>query len=254
MSMHIERYGQGEEVLFIHGSGWNTHMWYKQRDYLKSLMEVILVDLPGHGESPGDGCDSIEKYRDTVYGMIRELHIGRCYIAGHSMGGAIALSLSLAYPDIIKGIILIGTGARLRVLRQILEGVVNDKENTVTNISGFAFSKKTSSVLKDQAINEMMKCSGEVIYKDFSACNRFDVMDTVNSIRVPALIICGNDDTLTLQKYSLYLHEKINASRLTIIDDAGHMVMMEKPTEVNRAIEEFVKNNSRDAIKPIHQV
>ncbi len=240
MSMHLERYGQGEKVLFIHGSGWNTHMWHNQRDYLKSSMEVMLVDFRGHGESPGDGCDSVEEYRDAVYEMIRELHIERCYIAGHSLGGAIALSLSLAYPDIIKGIILIGTGARLRVLPQILEGVVNDKENTVRNISGFAFSKRTSSVLKDQAINEMMKCSGEVIYKDFSACNRFDVMDTVNSIRVPALIICGNDDTLTLPKYSLYLHEAIKDSRLTLIDDAGHMVMMEQPMEVNRKIEGFV--------------
>ena len=239
--MHIERCGQGERVLFIHGSGWNTHMWYDQRDYLKSSMEVILVDLPGHGESPGNGCDSVEEYRDAVYEMIRELRIEGCYIAGHSLGGAIALSLSLACPDIVKGIVLIGTGARLRVLPQILEGIVNDKENTVRNVSEFAFSKETSSVLKDQAFYETMKCGGEVIHKDFSACNRFDVMGTVSSIETPALIICGADDTLTLPKYSLYLHEAINGSQLTLIDDAGHMVMMEKPMEVNRAIEDFVK-------------
>jgi pimeloyl-ACP methyl ester carboxylesterase len=240
--MHIEKYGQGEKVLFIHGSGWNTHMWYGQSDYLKSLMEVVLVDLPGHGESPGDGCDSVEKYTDAVHEMIREHDFGKCYIAGHSLGGAIALSLSLAYPNIVKGIILIGTGARLRVLPQILEGIINDKENTVRNISELAFSKKTQSVLKGQAIYETMKCKGEVIYKDFCACNRFDVMDTVNSICVPALIICGIDDALTLPKYSLYLHEAINGSRLALIDDAGHMVMMEKPMEVSRTIEEFVKD------------
>ena len=97
--------------------------------------------------------------------------------------------------------------------------------------------------MKDQAFYETMKCRGEVIYKDFSACNRFDAMNTVNSIRVPTLIICGNDDALTLSKYSLYLHEAIHGSRLTLIDDAGHMVMMEKPTEVNKVIEEFVKDN-----------
>lgn len=238
--MHIERYGQGEKILFIHGSGWNTHMWRGQKDYLKSSMEVILVDLPGHGESPGDGCDSVEKYRDAVYEMITEHDFGKCYIAGHSLGGAIALSLSLAFPDILKGIILIGTGARLRVLPQILEGVVTDKENTVRNIGGLVFSNKTSSVLKDQTIHETMKCRAEVIHKDFYACNRFDVMDTVDSIRVPALIICGVDDALTLPKYSIYLNEAIKGSRLTLIDNAGHMVMMEKPMEVSRAIEEFV--------------
>jgi pimeloyl-ACP methyl ester carboxylesterase len=240
--MHIERYGQGEKIIFIHGSGWNTHMWYSQRNYLKSLMEVILVDLPGHGESSGDGCESIEELSDVIYEMIKTTDIGGCYVAGHSLGGAIALSLSLAHPDILKGIILIGTGARLRVLPQILEGIVNDKENTVRNIGELAFSKNTSSALKNQAFYETMKCKTEVIHKDFSACNRFDAMNTVNSILIPALIICGNEDALTLPKYSLYLHEAINDSQLTLIDDAGHMVMMEKPMEVNKAIEEFVLN------------
>jgi pimeloyl-ACP methyl ester carboxylesterase len=240
--MYIERYGQGKKILFIHGSGWNTHMWHNQRDYLKAFMEVIFVDLPGHGKSPGDGCDSVEEYRDVVYETIRELGVERCYIAGHSLGGAIALSLSLAHPDMLEGIVLIGTGARLRVLPQILEGIINDKENTLKGVGGLAFSNKTLTVLKDHAFHEMMKCKGEVIHKDFSACNRFDAMNTVNSIRVPALIICGNDDALTLPKYSLYLHQAINGSQLNLIDDAGHMVMMERPMEVNRAIEEFVLN------------
>jgi pimeloyl-ACP methyl ester carboxylesterase len=245
VNLHIEKYGQGEKVLFIHGSGWNTHMWHSQSDYLKSSMEVLLVDLPGHGESPGDGCDSMEEYRDVVYELIREFDFGKCYIAGHSLGGAIALSLSLNYPDVLKGIILIGTGARLRVLPQILEGIINDKENTLRNVSGLAFSKKTTSVLKDHAFYEMMKCKGEIIQKDFLACNRFDVMNTVNSIRVPALIICGNDDALTLPKYSTYLHEAIQGSQLTLVNDAGHMVMMEKPMEVNGTIEEFVLDRKK---------
>jgi pimeloyl-ACP methyl ester carboxylesterase len=217
-------------------------MWYSQKDYLKSSMEVMLVDLPGHGESSGDGCGSVEEYRDAVYQTIRELDIEKCYIAGHSLGGAIALSLSLTYPDFLKGIILVGTGARLRVLPQILEGIINDKENTLKNVGGLAFSNKASLVLTDQAFYEMMKCKGEVIHKDFSACNQFDAMNTVKTIRMPALIVCGNDDALTLPKYSLYLHEAINGSRFTLIDNAGHMVMMEKPMEVNRAIEEFVKD------------
>jgi pimeloyl-ACP methyl ester carboxylesterase len=243
--MHIETYGQGEKVLFIHGSGWNTHMWYGQSDHMKSSMEVLLVDLPGHGESPGDGCDSVEEYSDAINKMINELNTGRCYVAGHSLGGAIALILSLTYPDILKGIILIGTGARLRVLPQILEGIVSDKENTLRNVGSLAFSKKTTSVLKDRAFHEMMKCKGEIIQKDFLACNRFDVMNTASSISVPTLIICGNEDALTLPKYSSYLHEAIYGSQLTLIDDAGHMVMMEKPMEVNRAIEGFVLHRKK---------
>lgn len=241
MNIHVERYGQGEKIIFIHGSGWNTRMWYNQRDYLKSSMEVILVDLPGHGKSPGDGCDSVEEYKEAVYGVIRRLNTGRCYVAGHSLGGAITMSLALSYPDAIKGVVLIGTGAKLRVLPQILEGITKDKENTVQNIVTLAFSKKASSTLKSDDFDETIKCRAEVIYKDFNACNHFNIMDFVSSLQVPALIICGTDDSLTPPKYSYYLNKEIKGSRLVLIEDAGHMVMMEKLEEVNRAIEEFVR-------------
>jgi len=241
MNLHVERYGQGEQIIFIHGSGWNTRMWYNQRDYLKSSMEVILVDLPGHGKSPGDGCDSVEEYRDTIYGVVKMLSPGRCYVAGHSLGGAIAMSFALSYPDVTKGIVLIGTGAKLRVLPQILEGITKDKDNAVQNIVTLAFSKKAPLTLKNDDFNETMQCKAEAIYKDFNACNHFDIMDSVGSLQVPALIICGTDDVLTPPKYSSYLNKEIKGSRLVLIEDAGHMVMMEKPMDVNRAIGEFVR-------------
>jgi pimeloyl-ACP methyl ester carboxylesterase len=239
--MYTERYGEGEKVIFVHGSGWNTNMWNNQRDYLQSFMEVILVDLPGHGKSPGTGCDSIEEYSDAVYGMIGDLDIGKCFVAGHSLGGAIALLLSLAHAEVIKGIILIGTGAKLRVHPSILDNIITDKEKTVRNIGALAFSINVSSALRDQAFDETMKCKSEVIHKDFRACDRFSVMESVSSLSVPALILCGTDDVLTLPKYSAYLNEAIRGSRLVFIEDAGHMVMMEKPMEVNREIEKFVR-------------
>ncbi len=239
---HIERYGQGEKILFIHGSGWNTHMWHNQKDYLATAMEVILIDLPGHGMSAGEGCESVEEYRDTVYKTMKESSIEKPYIAGHSLGGAIAQSLSLAYPDIIKGIILIGTGAKLKVLPQILEGIVNYPEKTVKDIVDLAFSVQTSQKLKNQALNEMMKCRTEVTLQDFRACDGFNIIGSISSITTPSLIICGTDDALTPPKYSLYLKNAIKDSRLITVEDAGHMVMLEKPEEVNRAIEQFIKN------------
>ena len=136
---------------------------------------------------------------------------------------------------------LIGTGARLRVLPQILDGIIKDKEATVRSTGDFAFSKKASVELKAKAIEETMQCSAEVIHKDFTACDKFDVMDSIGSLSTPTLIICGTDDVLTPPKYSRYLNEVIPGSRLVLIEDAGHMVMMEKPIEVSNAIEEFVK-------------
>ncbi|HVN97393.1 MAG TPA: alpha/beta hydrolase [Syntrophorhabdaceae bacterium] len=238
----MERRGQGERIVFVHGSGWNARMWYKQKDALKSLAEVILVDLPGHGKSAGDGLSSVEEYSAELYRALKEIDLKGYYVAGHSLGGAIAMTLTLSHPDEVKGIILVGTGAKLKVLPEILKGVSTDKERTLKRVSDLAFSRQAPSTLKKDGFNETMKCRAEVIYRDFSACDRFNIMDSVNSLKTPALILCGTYDSLTPPKYSHYLHQAIEGSHLVLVEGAGHLVMIEEPQQVNQAIEEFVKS------------
>ena len=242
MDMHIERHGAGQAILFIHGSGCSSAIWHWQKEYLQTSMEVVLIDLPGHGRSPGDGCGSVEEYGDAAYGAMMGSGSTGYYVAGHSLGGAIAMFLALSHPDAVKGIILIGTGARLRVLPRILEGILKEKERTLQDINALSFSKSAPAATREEALKEMAASRPEVIHKDFTACDRFDIMDSVGSIRVPALILCGEDDTLTPVRYSLFLKEKIAGSELTFIKGAGHMVMIEKPDEVNKAIEAFIKD------------
>jgi pimeloyl-ACP methyl ester carboxylesterase len=242
METELERYGTGEKVLFIHGAGGSTKSWFYQMEYLKTSVEVMLIDLPGHGRAgDSDGSTAIDEHRDSVYMALKSSGIDRCYMVGHSMGGAIAMSCALSFPNVVKGIILVGTGARLRVFPEILEGIVKDKEKTLRSIIEFAISKNAPDSLKKGCFDEMMKCRPEVVYNDFYACNRFNIMKTIGSINVPTLIICGTDDALTPPEYSRYLHESIKGSELVLIKDAGHMVMLEKPEEVNKAIIKFVK-------------
>lgn len=248
METALERYGTGEKVLFIHGAGGSSKSWFYQIEYLKTSVEVMLIDLPGHGRTgDSNGCDAMDEYVNSVYRLLKSSGIDRCFIAGHSMGGAIAMSCALSFPDIVKGLVLIGTGARLRVFPEILEGIMKDKEKTLRNIIEFAISKNAPDSLKKGCFDEMMKCRPEVVYNDFYACNGFNIMKTVNSISVPTLVVCGMDDVLTPPKYSQSLHESIKGSELVLIKDAGHMVMMEKPEEVNKAILEFIIRQKSEA-------
>jgi pimeloyl-ACP methyl ester carboxylesterase len=249
MNIHAERNGKGEKIIFIHGAGGNARSWYFQKEYLKTSMEVILIDLPGHGEdADGTGYSTLADYIDYVHNAIRELGIDKCYLVGHSMGGAIAMSFALSFPDVLKGIILITTGAKLRVFPEILDGLKKDKESAVKDIMDYAFSKKAPSALKENGVKDMMKCKAEVIYGDFFACEGFNLMDSVNMIKMPALIICGNDDILTPPKYSEYLHKQIAGSRLVTIENAGHMATLEKPHEVNKAIREWITSCEKQGI------
>ena len=162
-------------------------------------------------------------------------------LGGHSLGGAVAQEFSLLYPQHAETLVLVGTGARLRVLPEILEGIQGKFEDTVRLINEYAFSRTTPADLIQQSIEFMSKTKRDVLYGDFAACDRFDIMDRVRDIQAPTLVVCGSDDLLTPPKYAHYLAEKIPGARLEIIDGAGHMVMIEKPHEFNSRVMEFLQ-------------
>jgi pimeloyl-ACP methyl ester carboxylesterase len=228
------------KIAFLHGAGGNSSYWHLQKEYLSSSAEVILVDLPGHGRANGDGFHDIDDYTKSVAETMLSSAPGGWCVAGHSMGGAIAMSLALRYPHLVTSLILMATGARLKVFPQILEGILKDKENTVRNIMQLAFSSKAPPHLVEMGFKEMMKSGEQVTYGDFYACDRFDFMAELASIKIPTLILCGTEDALTPPKYSQHLNREIPGSELVLIPDAGHMVMLEKPDETNRAIEAFL--------------
>jgi len=78
------------------------------------------------------------------------------------------------------------------------------------------------------------------LHGDFLACNAFNIAETVSEIRVPTLVICGQDDKLTPLRYSQFLADQIPAARLEAIPDAGHMVMLEQPQAVAGALIDFL--------------
>jgi pimeloyl-ACP methyl ester carboxylesterase len=167
--------------------------------------------------------------------------LGKVFLVGHSMGGAIVQTLALTHPEVIKGIVLVGTGARLKVLPLILNGINANFEETIPKIVQYAYSRKAPSELIEEGIHQMLQCRPEVLHGDFSACDRFDVMKEVEKIDLPALIVCGENDALTPVLYSQFLHSRINGSKLEVLSNAGHMVMMESPQVFNEKIREFIE-------------
>src|SRR5438105_12497388 len=105
-------------IVFIHGSGDSAHIWRLQIGHL-GANRAFAIDLPGHGQRPDSlpAEATVRDYAQAAYEIIRhELRLEKPVIAGHSLGGAIALTMALEYGSELGGLILIGTGARLRVL------------------------------------------------------------------------------------------------------------------------------------------
>ena len=80
----------------------------------------------------------------------------------------------------------------------------------------------------------------EVAHADFAACDAFDVRSRLSEIRAPTLIVCGAEDKMTPPKYSEYLTQNIAGAEFHLIENAGHMVMLERPEEFNRVLLDFL--------------
>jgi 3-oxoadipate enol-lactonase len=241
---YAERGTQGTPIVFIHGSGASHLIWGAQVRALGEVTRAVALDLPGHGRSAPPGRDSMDGYRDVVLGLLDALGFARAVIVGHSLGGGIAQTLALSHPDRVAGVGLVGTGARLRVLPQILDGIVSprDFDRTAEFIVDNSYAPSLDAATRERAIVDLRACPPQVTHGDFAACNAFDVMSRVAEIRAPTVVICGRQDRMTPVKYSEYLASNIPHAQLVVIDGAGHSVMIEQPEQVNRALEELMRN------------
>jgi pimeloyl-ACP methyl ester carboxylesterase len=230
-------------IIFVPGSGGSARIWRLQTEYL-GPERAIAIDLPGHGERADTLAEevSVQDYAQAAHEIItQELHVARPIIAGHSLGGAVALMMALNYGSELSGLILIGTGARLRVHPALLEDARQAPQKGHAQISELAVTPAHVNSILPIIEQEQPPSRPGILYRDLAACNTFDVMSRLSEISLPTLIICGDDDRLTPAKYSQYMHQHIAGSTLHIIPEAGHYVMREQPEAVNTIIEQWLQ-------------
>ncbi len=232
-------------IILIHGAG-GTHLHYPPELRRLNDRRIYAPDLPGHGKSEGLGRQTVPDYAQTLQEFMDALDLPAALIIGHSMGSAIALQLALDAPDRVLALVLLGSGSRLRVAPSILENTANEATFplAVKMITEWAYGSQTPAQIKELSAQRMRETRPAVLHGDFSACDNFDISESLPQIRQPTQIICGAEDKLTPPKYAKYLHENLPNAQLTIIPEAGHMVMLEKPHLVAKNVEEFIRKLS----------
>lgn len=236
-------------IIFVHGAGGTWKNWAYQLSGIEGY-NLIALDLPGHGRSEGSPADVIKNYSEFIGSFVKALNITQFIIAGHSMGGAIGMEFALTYPDALIGLIIVDSGARLRVNPKTLE-VLSRGVHPIENIH-YSYSRDISEVVLKQAVEEMRKIPTGVFLADFKACDGFNILDRVKTINLPALVICGEDDQMTPVKYSEFLAHELPQATISIIKSAGHMAMLEQPNLVNKSIQQFLETSvlANPKVKP----
>lgn len=226
------------KLIFIHGSGANGNVWLRQKERFPG---ADAPDLPGH--PAGRVCTSVEEYSDWLHGYIREKAFQDVVLAGHSLGGGIALQHAIKYPGDLKAIILVGSGARLKVLPLIIEaisGKVDDTQGWLKDLVEPLYGT-VDEATRRQIMPGLAAVGPAAQLNDFHCCDDFDLMEKIPQISLPAHCIVGALDNMTPPKYSQFLVKNMLDCGISVIEGGTHLCFLEKPGPVNDAIAAFLK-------------
>lgn len=229
-------------ALVIHGAG-GTHLDWPAEIRRMPELNALVVDLPGHGRSAGKGRSTVSAYASDMLAFLDALKLKRVLLVGHSMGGAIAQTMALSYPERVQGLVLVGTGAKLGVHPDLMNGILTELSHSVTMIVNGYYGATSNAALRRRTYQQLMEFNPTILYNDYTACNQFDLRAEVSQISTPTLIIGGAEDYMTPFKFSEYLHEHISGSKLVKIEGAAHMLILEQPQVVADSIRTWLLGN-----------
>jgi pimeloyl-ACP methyl ester carboxylesterase len=228
---------QRRTVVCLHGTGDNAHHWDR---LIACLPEhpIVALDLPGHGanvDRPGPAEMDVVDYADYVRAELTRRGLKDVCLVGHSLGSAIALRLAVDHPSLVRRLVLVGAGARLRVLPALLETARTNPAAAMRELVDMGFAPRHQDEAK-RYYDSLLPVAPGVVRRDLSACDRFDMMEELGHIAQTALLITGVEDRLTPPKYARYLQEHLAAAQLGLLPGAGHYVAVEAPDAVANAI------------------
>lgn len=237
--------GGGEAtVLYVHGSGGTHRVWaaqYGRRDGSRAAL-----DLSGHGGSDAvdaePGAATLDAYADDVVAVARAT--GASVLVGNSLGGAVVQHVALERDLTLSGLVLAGTGAKLGVTDSLREWLATDWDRAIEFLHGedmLFHDPDPRDVERSKAATR--ETGRAVTERDFLTCDRFDVRDRLEGIRVPALSVHGEHDRLTPPRFHEYLVEHLPDAERVEIGDAAHLPFVERPTAFDRAVTGFLEGS-----------
>lgn len=234
------------DLVFIHGAGEDGRIWDRQVAAFGGAHRVLALDLPGrHTRRAEPALDSHGANARDLVAQLDRAGIGRAVVVGHSMGGGVALTAALEHPGRVRALVLVVTGARLKMHPDFLEKARQRAEDP-TGAAGppvpleRTVAPGTPAATLAWLAERAMTAPPATIYADFRANNAFDVMERLGAIATPTLVIGATEDRMAPPKFSEFMAERIPGARLVILPAAGHYPQVEQEERFNQALQTFL--------------
>lgn len=239
-------------IVLVHGFPFSLEMWKPQIEFLKSKYRVIAYDIRGHGNSDdGDGQYTIELFVDDLIALLDHLKIEKAVLCGLSMGGYIALRTVERNPERVSSLVLCDTGpqadtnevkfrrsANIKLIKT--DGVKAFAENFIKAL--FSSASIKSKPFEVEAIRRIIEANSEIGICGtlLALAGRTDTTNSLDQIRVPTLIMVGEEDNITPPKLSELMDSRISGSYFYVVKNAGHLSNLENPDDFNKRLGEFL--------------
>ena len=238
-TIHFETHGAGPSILLTHGFGATCRMWDEQIEEFTDRYQMILWDLPAHGQSgprPPDGMTA-DRLVEEMAAVLDRAAAGRAVLVGLGIGGSLSLRFWRAHPSRVRGLILIGVipGFREPLTREFWNDHIEQMASGL-DTNGLKWLEGGAEV--DPQAHEDAKAlaaaARAMLTRNDEGCHAW-----LTEIDVPVLVLAGGEDKPTLTA-ARYMARRIEDARLVIVPRANHAVNIHKPAPTNKAIREFL--------------
>jgi pimeloyl-ACP methyl ester carboxylesterase len=247
-TLSIEKQGQGEPVVLLHGLGSTGNVWEPQVRALADRFTLVRYDLEGAGRSPHAGPLSIEGWVDDLTAILDLHRMEKARLIGHSLGTLILQHFAARHPQRIEKLVFIGVNrappeARRQAIRERVAKVRADGIDAIVEtvvkggLSPHTVEDKPEVVA---FVRELLTRQPTEGYARSCEAMAASVAADVSGIRVPVLLIAGRDDAISPVANSEALAAELAGSRVEIIERCGHWHPIEQPTAVSQALRAFL--------------
>lgn len=243
-SEHKSRPGS-RVVVLIHGAGSNHLVWPPLMRRMPGW-HILALDLPGHGRSDPPGRRSIADYAASVLDFLAEMQAYRAALVGHSLGGAVALQLAHTHPQLVSGLGLVSTGARLPIppALQQAQQAPHALPDALQAFQKLAFSPHTPHEVCARLMQPLQRVHPSVLLGDWHAAADFDLRAQLPLMDIPAWIAVGADDRLTPRASAAFLSARLPRAVLQVVPHAGHFLPLEQPAALSTGFSAFLSRLS----------
>lgn len=260
VQLYARDVGTGTTLVLLHAFPLSSAMWLAQREGLAGRFRVVTPDLRGFGGSRlGDDEPSVDTMADDVARACRSLGVRRAVVGGLSMGGYVAMALSRRHPDLVLGLVLAATRAaadtapvRENRLRQA--AALEDERSTRVLVDEVLPGLVGPTTYRQRAlvygrVRGLVQAAPPLAaaWAQRAMAGRADSLGTLGGLRVPALVMIGDEDALATEDEARAMAEAMPNAELLVIPRAGHLCAVEQPDLFNQAVAEFATALARTA-------